>query len=100
MHREARLSGETDRQRTERAERYVKHVWRNPGDRLLENQPDYRENRVLYFRHCSVRGGNSAIDILRKMPSLEYRGSEFFLLIREPPSDITQELAERGRLLI
>jgi hypothetical protein len=24
------------------------------------------------FRHCSVRGGNSAIDILRKMPSLEY----------------------------
>src|SRR3977135_3327565 len=90
MHREARLAGETDRQRTERAGRDVKQVWRIASVRLLENRPDYRENLVIDFRHCSVRGGNSAIDILRKMPSLEYRGSEFFLLIREPLSDITQ----------
>jgi hypothetical protein len=58
--------------RTEPAGRDVKQVWRIARDGLLENRPDYWKNRVLYFRRCSVRGGNSAIDILQKMPSLEY----------------------------
>src|ERR1700712_428035 len=61
MHREARLSGESDRRKTERAGRDFKHFWRIASDGLLENRQDYRKNRVLYFRRCPVRGGNPTI---------------------------------------